>query len=131
MRQHLMDPCYFRCCCPRLHPFNHRQSKILRARKSQSHHHLAFEIHSLLNCISFRFLHLRHRILSFFSMFKTLRFRFEFEAISGHNSTKEKYALPHLETNSPNIPLRGLPNHTTEIPQISLALGFPVSFGLT
>ncbi|GFX28637.1 DUF4817 domain-containing protein [Trichonephila clavipes] len=47
-----MDPYYFRCCCPRLHPFPRRQGWILLARKSQSRHHLAFEIHSLLHRMS-------------------------------------------------------------------------------
>ncbi|GFV03922.1 transposable element Tc3 transposase [Trichonephila clavipes] len=77
-RQHLMDLCYFRCC-PRHRQFHRRPGRILLARKLQSSHHLAYEIHSLL-----------HR-----------------------------------------IPSRCLPNHTTEIPQISLTLGFPVIFGLT
>ncbi|GFW67682.1 hypothetical protein TNCV_3445541 [Trichonephila clavipes] len=46
--QYLMDPCYFRCCCccPRLNPFPRRPGWTLLARKSQSRHHLAFEIQS-------------------------------------------------------------------------------------
>ncbi|PRD31762.1 UNVERIFIED_CONTAM: hypothetical protein NCL1_22595 [Trichonephila clavipes] len=61
-----MDPCYFRCCCcHRLHTFHHRQGRILLARKSQSRHHLAFEIHSLLHRMPSRFL-LLHRMPSRF-----------------------------------------------------------------
>ncbi|PRD32130.1 UNVERIFIED_CONTAM: hypothetical protein NCL1_21410 [Trichonephila clavipes] len=60
-RQHLMDPCCFRfCCCPRLH---RRLGWIPLARKSQSRHHLAFEIYSLLHRMPSRFLHLLYRIL--------------------------------------------------------------------
>ncbi|GFU86000.1 hypothetical protein TNCV_3070021 [Trichonephila clavipes] len=55
-RQHLMDPCCFRCCggCPRLHPFHHRQCRVLVTRKSQSRHNLAFGTQSLMPS---RFLH--------------------------------------------------------------------------
>ncbi|PRD34799.1 UNVERIFIED_CONTAM: hypothetical protein NCL1_13536 [Trichonephila clavipes] len=49
-----MDPCYFRCCSPRLHLFHW----ILLAWKSQSRHRLAFEIYSLLHRIPSRFIHL-------------------------------------------------------------------------
>ncbi|GFX69347.1 uncharacterized protein TNCV_3866251 [Trichonephila clavipes] len=49
-------------CCHRLHPFHRRHGRILLARKSQSSHHLAFEIHSLLHHMPFRFLHLLHCI---------------------------------------------------------------------
>ncbi|GFX63332.1 uncharacterized protein TNCV_3619351 [Trichonephila clavipes] len=55
-RQHLMNPNYFRCCCPRLHPFHRRQGPVLLAWKSQSRHHFAFEIHSLLHRMPSRFL---------------------------------------------------------------------------
>ncbi|GFU78820.1 uncharacterized protein TNCV_4771831 [Trichonephila clavipes] len=82
-----MGTSYFRGC-PRLHPFHCRQGRIFLARKSQSRHHLAFEIHSLLHRMPSRFL--------------------------------------HVSTTG-----RCLPNHTTEIPKISLTLDFPVTFGLT
>ncbi|PRD31645.1 UNVERIFIED_CONTAM: hypothetical protein NCL1_22989 [Trichonephila clavipes] len=90
--------CYFcRCCCPHLHTFNRRQGRILLARKSQSCHHLAFEIHSLLHHMPFMFLHL-HRIPKILG------------SIFGQMFTK---------------------SHYTEIPQISLTLGFPVTLDLT
>ncbi|PRD23206.1 UNVERIFIED_CONTAM: hypothetical protein NCL1_47049 [Trichonephila clavipes] len=38
-------------------------------------------------------------ISSFVSMFKTLRFRFEFEAIAVHYTTKEHVYTRHLEIN--------------------------------
>ncbi|GFV36154.1 uncharacterized protein TNCV_1974901 [Trichonephila clavipes] len=59
-----MDPCFFRCCCcPRLHPFHCQQGRTLLAQKSQSRHHLAFEIHSLQHRMPSRFLHFLHCIL--------------------------------------------------------------------
>ncbi|PRD32357.1 UNVERIFIED_CONTAM: hypothetical protein NCL1_20722 [Trichonephila clavipes] len=68
MHQHLIDPCYFRFChCPRLYPFQRRQYRIILARKSQSRHHLEFEIHSLLQRMPCRFLHILHRILEIHS----------------------------------------------------------------
>ncbi|GFX67504.1 uncharacterized protein TNCV_3463931 [Trichonephila clavipes] len=57
-------PLLFRCgCCARLHSFIRRQGRILLARKSQSHHHLAFEIYSLLHRLPSRFLHFLCRVL--------------------------------------------------------------------
>ncbi|GFX83993.1 hypothetical protein TNCV_4858011 [Trichonephila clavipes] len=44
-----MDPYYFCCCRSRLHPFHRRQGRILLTQKSQSRHHLVFEIHRLLH----------------------------------------------------------------------------------
>ncbi|GFS47406.1 uncharacterized protein TNCV_4863291 [Trichonephila clavipes] len=70
-----MEPCYFRCsCCPRRHPFNRRQGRILLARKSQSRHHLAFEIHSLQHRMPSRFLHLLHCILKILELIGQRRY---------------------------------------------------------
>ncbi|GFU50987.1 histone-lysine N-methyltransferase SETMAR [Trichonephila clavipes] len=79
-----MDPSYFRCCCPRLHPFHRRHDRILLARKSQSRHHLAIEIHSLLHHMPFRFLHLLHRILEILRSIGQSRWRIQTRILEYH-----------------------------------------------
>ncbi|GFX34837.1 uncharacterized protein TNCV_2327771 [Trichonephila clavipes] len=89
-----MDPFSYRCCCPRLHSLHRRQNRILFALKSQSRHHLAFEINRFLLCMPSRFLHFLRRILEILGRLDKVGF--EFEDIAAYNSTKESAYTPSL-----------------------------------